>query len=552
MKTKLIALLLVAVTLLPLFGCTVDDPGTAETTTTAAETDPPPPPEIILNADGATYKLIRAEFADDDVIALAADLRTKLSEMVGDRTAFEIGEDWVRNEEEADNDALELLVGLTNRPESKEAAEALPGYKDFSISIIDNKLCIYANSAERLSEAIEYFIKHLTVTEGKLIYADGNYVGTYVYPIADMMICETPVKEYRIVISSAATSAEKQMANDLLEYIRENSGHELDIVDDSTLAAECEIIIGATKRAESANTAKEGYKIVAENKKLVISAASSAHYNVLKRTLTEKLDAAGKLESGMNVAAVDSAMDLFLKDNYAAGLVSDEVNLGVLAMLSSLEYFNDRMVYGSTELGEKWVYSNSGTYAKQTGYFDDMLKSSKKGGNCASPVNWALCEMGIVPKNDRFYGGSTGNFKSYSGDAEEYLAPYVEVFDMYDSPVTFKELYKAGKVKAGDIFLCKHHTFVYRGDESFYAAGHDGAWHTDPTANTEDDRKAVFDNWVLDFDEVSETGNKVSGKYNANYNYKVYYIVRLRDDYVPAKYRNAEGVLVDNPMLESK
>ncbi len=552
MKKRILALLLITATLLPILGCAVDAPSQAETTTTAAETAPPPPPEIILNAEGATYELIRAEFADDDVVKLVADLRTRLSALTEEATSFKISDDWVKNEEDIENDRYELLIGTTNRPQSAQAADELPGYRDFSISIIENKLCIYANSYERLKDAIEYFVDRLTFSDGKLIYAAGNYVGTYVYPMYDMMICGAPIKEFGIVIPAAASAAEKKAANDLMEYIRENSGHELDILDDSTPAKEFEILIGATNRAESANIAKEGYKIVTENKKLVISAASSAHYNAAKRALTDAFVSSAKLEAGMNISVVDSAMELFLKDNYAAGLVSDEVNLGVLAMLSSLEYFNDRMVYGSKELGEKWVYSNSGTYAKQTGYFDDMLKSSKKGGNCASPVNWALCEMGIVPKNDRFYGGSTGNFKSYSGDAEEYLAPYVEVINMYDSPVTFKELYKAGKVKAGDIFLCKHHTFVYRGDESFYAAGHDGAWHTDPTANTEDDRKAVFDNWVLAFDEVSETGEKVSGKYNANYNYKVYYIVRLRDDYVPAKYRNADGVLVDNPMVEAQ
>ncbi len=549
MKKKIIALLLVAVTLLQLVGCASNTP-IAENGTSAAETTaPPPPPEIILNADGATYKLIRSEDAEDAVVTLASELRNTLSELAGNNLAFKIDEDWVKNPEDADNDSYELLIGLTNRPESAQAAEELPGYKDFSISVIENKLCIYANSAERLGEAVNYFLGALTVVDGKLIYAEGNYVGAYAYPMADMMICDTPINEYKLVLPANAANAEKNAADELMKYIRENSGFELDIVDDSAPVTDFEILIGATNRAESANIAKEGYKLMTENKKLSISAASSAHYSAAQRALAEKLESTGKLEAGFDITAAASALDLFLTDNYAAGLISEEVNIGVLAMLSCLEYFNDRMVYGSTELGERWVYSNKGANAKQTGYFDDMLKSSKKGGNCASPVNWALCEMGIVPKDDRFYGGSSGEFKSYSGNARQYLAPYVEVTDYHAHPISFKELYESGEIKAGDIFLCKGHTFVYRGDETFYAAGHDGAWHTESDAPTEDERKAVFDNWVLAFDEVSQTGDKVSGKYNANYNYDVHYVVRLRDDYVPAKYRNADGVLVDNPMV---
>ncbi len=570
MKIKLIALVLAVLMLLPLLGCNtqpseVDPPITTpadgsvsdtstETTPadTSGDTTPLPPADIVLNAEGATYKLIRPEVVADEIVGQAAALRIKLCQLIGNLTAFSISEDWLGRDESADNDNYELLIGLTNRPESAAAAEALPGYKDFSISVIDNKICIYANTAERMGQAIDHFLSALTVTDGKIIYSGGNYVDKYVYPLANMTICDTHVKEYSIVTPAAATSAEKLLAEALAEYIRENVGVELNMVDDTAPAGQYEILIGATNRAESANAAKEGYKITTENKKLCISAVSSAHYNVAKRDLFAALETSDKLEAGLNIAAVDSALDLFLKDNYAADIATDDVNLGVLAMLSSLEYFNDRMVYGSTQLGEKWIYSNSGKYAAQTGHFDTMLKSEKKGGNCASPVNWALCEMGIVPTNDRFYGGSTGNFKSYSGNARTYLAPYVEVFDYYKNPVPFHQLYKEGKVKTGDIFLCKHHTFVYRGNESFYAAGHDGAWHTDPTVVSDDDRQAVFDNWVLGFDQVAGSGEKVAGKYNTNYNYDVYYIVRLRDDYVPAKYRNAQGELVANPMVENQ
>ncbi len=550
MKKRIVSLLLAISALMPFAGCRSDIPNETEAQSTASPETEPMVTDIVLNPDGAKFIIVRPEKADKDIISQATALRSKLiAYFDGDRDVIGISDDWVKLEEEADNDAYEILIGLTNRPESEEEKNALPGYLDWSVTVRGNKICVFAHEAERLAQAVEYFLGNLKFENGKLSYCGGDHLNTYDYPIKDLTFCGLPARNYVIVIPAKASETEEKIAQSLCSYLAEKAGVLLDIVDDSSPAADAEILIGAVDRPETANIKKEGYKLMTEGKKIIISAASSAYYYGAKDLFIEKIESEGKIAEGTEIEAVDSAMDFFLKDNYASGLIGDEVNLAVQAMLSCLEYYNDRMVYGTKNLGERWVYSNRGTYAAQTGYFDDMLTSSKKGGNCASPVNWALCDMGIVPKNDRFYGGSTGNFASYSGDAREYLAPYCEIIDMYDDPVTFKELYKAGKVQAGDIFLCKHHTFVYRGDQTFYAAGHDGAWHTEADAPTEDERKAVFDNWVLAFDEVAETGNKVSGKYNTNYNYKVYYIVRLKDDVIPEYYRNKEGKVVKNPMI---
>ncbi len=519
--------------------------------TTAPETLPPKPAQVVLKESGIPgYTVIRPERAEDAIIKQATSLRKGLLELYGgERTDIGFSDDWVKNKEDIVNDDPEILVGLTNRPESIAAASCA-GYLDYSVTVTENKIAVFAHTAERLAEAVEHVLKNTALEDGKLIYRGGDIVSVYDYPIKDLTFCGLPAKDFVIVIPEKASDSVEALAQSIREYIATESGALLEIVADSESQAEAEILIGDVDRAEVKNIKKEGYKLMAEGKKVILSAGSSAYFYAAKDLMLDKIKEEGKLEEGLKIEVVDSAMDFFLADNYASGLVKDELNLAVQAMFSCLEYFNDRMVYGSKNLGERWVYSNRGANAKQTGYFDDMLVSDKKGGNCASPVNWALCEMGIVPANDRFYGGSTGNFASYSGDAREYLAPYCEIIDMYDDPVPFNELFRAGKVKAGDIFLCKHHTFVYRGDRSFYAAGHDGAWHTEADAPTEDERKAVFDNWVLAFDEVAETGNKVAGKYNTNYTYKVYYIVRLKDDVIPAAYRNKEGKLVKNPMVE--
>ncbi len=553
MKRRIVSLLLVLITLLQFAACSSDSPTVTEATdpaSTAPETTAPIVTDITLNAEGASYTVVRPSNAKDDVIDRASTLRRYLIDLLdGDRQAIPISDDWVKDPAQTDNDNYEILVGLTNRPESESALDALPGYLDYSVTVDGNKICVTAHTVENLEKAVKYFTDNTALVDGKVIYSGKNFVSAYDYPIKDLSLCGLPAKDYVIVIPAKASDSEKKAAEALRDQLATESGALLQIVKDTEPPVDAEILIGDVDRPEIAGIAKEGYKLLTVEKKVILSVASSAYIYAAKDLMLDQIKENGKIEINTKLEVVDSAMDFFLKDNYASGLISEDVNLAVQAMLSCLEYFNDRMVYGTNNLGERWVYSNRGTYAKQTGYFDEMLVSSKKGGNCASPVNWALCEMGIVPYNDRFYGGSTGNFASYSGDARQYLTRYCEIIDMYDNPVTFKELYKAGRVQAGDIFLCKHHTFVYRGDETFYAAGHDGAWHTEADAPTEDERKAVFDNWVLAFDEVAETGNKVSGKYNTNYNYKVYYIVRLKDNVIPQYYRNKEGKLVKNPMV---
>lgn len=239
------------------------------------------------------------------------------------------------------------------------------------------------------------------------------------------------------------------------------------------------------------------------------------------------------------------AIDSFRRNSYTGNLKNCKaLSVGVLAFLGCCEYYNDRLLFG-IENGEKWVYSNSRNYVPQTGYFDDMLKGSGLGANCASPVNWAFIDLGIIPPECRFWGGNKdGNF--YFARFEKvcsYLSDACKLYN-FNEGIKFAELYKSNKIKPGDIFLCNGHTFIYRGNESFYAAGHDGAWHHDITAPTEDAKKAVFDNWVLKFNETSQYGKISDDEFNLNFNYTIYCLIRIKDDYTPEYYRNRSGELV--------
>ena len=239
-------------------------------------------------------------------------------------------------------------------------------------------------------------------------------------------------------------------------------------------------------------------------------------------------------------AAEMTAAEKFRYDNFANGKLSDKlldsVNPGVLALLSCCMYYESELQRGIS-LGQKWVYSNSSTYVPQNGTFESMVASGKYGANCAMPQAWAFIDLGIVQNGKHIYGSSTGEMANFSS-LGKYIGA-VCTLTSWEGSVKFNELYTRGEIQPGDIFLAKSHTFIYMGDNKFLAAGHDGHWHTDSSANTEDSRKAVFDSWVYDMTSCTD------------YTYTVYWQIRFKDDYVPRFYRNSEGKLVSNPLYDA-
>lgn len=255
---------------------------------------------------------------------------------------------------------------------------------------------------------------------------------------------------------------------------------------------------------------------------------------------TEATDAptAAPTEAPTQAATEPAKSDAALRtENFANGILSDKlldsVNPGVLALLSMCTYY-DSVMKRTTKEGKKWVYSNSSTYVPQSGSFDSLVKSGKVGTNCAMPQGWAFIDLGILSANAKhLYGNTSGDLANLSS-LGKYVSP-VATITSWEGTVKFNTLYNRGDVKPGDIFYAKGHTFIYLGDEKFMAAGHDGDWHTDNSAATEDSRHAVFENWICDM------------KSNSDWTYTVYWQIRFKDEYVPRFFRNKAGELVQNP-----
>ena len=164
--TLILVCLLIALPLLGLIGCdsTPDEPDTPDDPITPDEpTDPNTPVDptdtptdgIVLVADGvAQYRIVRSDFAKEDVKNLSAAFRRAIETVTGVKPALVTD-----YEDENDNaDIKEILIGKTNRPESAQLSGKLGG-AEYGYEVIGNKIVIAGASNALLEIAALSFLK---------------------------------------------------------------------------------------------------------------------------------------------------------------------------------------------------------------------------------------------------------------------------------------------------------------------------------------------------------------------------------------------------------
>jgi hypothetical protein len=174
----LLALLLTVAAALPLAGCGQDSIGDAPTQDGAdSETAPAPRHDLALIQDRDTdYVIIYPEDSSPYIRGIAKSLRETLIQRYGlSPTALRTRSDRT-NTEAADDDALEILIGMTNRRESRSVAEALEP-NSYVITSAGNKLVILGTDEYRTAEAIGRFLTDFTEhSVSSLIFSAESYV----------------------------------------------------------------------------------------------------------------------------------------------------------------------------------------------------------------------------------------------------------------------------------------------------------------------------------------------------------------------------------------
>ena len=196
-----------------------------------------------------------------------------------------------------DNGSCEILIGLTNRDASKKAKASLSTYLDYSITVDENKIAIYANTSKRLDDAIEYFASVLAFdNSGVFAYpTNKSRVDVYnSYPYPNLKLAGASIKNFSIIIPAYATRDEKDAAIDLSAWIAENSGYMPSILSDATAPKRNEIIIGCANRAECLEYGSDSaqsirYSAIIKNKKLMLYAKDSAEYELALKVFTDNI-----------------------------------------------------------------------------------------------------------------------------------------------------------------------------------------------------------------------------------------------------------------------
>ena len=96
----------------------------------------------------AQYTIIRPDEADEETIAAASKLCTQLQQKYGLNIIFTT--DYVGRNETVPTDTKEILVGLTNREESKGLR-----YLDYEIAYVNDRVVINGGSGAAVTEAVE-------------------------------------------------------------------------------------------------------------------------------------------------------------------------------------------------------------------------------------------------------------------------------------------------------------------------------------------------------------------------------------------------------------
>lgn len=247
-----LALLMLAA---PLVSC--NGGGDSETTTDGA-TDLPVTtsgiPEGYTFELTASYSVIRSEKAGESARSASIDLKNSLSELFGSDVA--ISEDWKK----AEDGALEILVGSTNREASASALSAIGEEMRYSISLSGSTVVIAASSDALIPYAVDHFLNEVIYcdSENARIYLPaGLNVVSEVF--STLAIASGGKAQYGMVYSQNATDLVKAEYVKLQSGINKILGNKTQMIKNDALSkagkyssTSLEILIGSTGHPENA------------------------------------------------------------------------------------------------------------------------------------------------------------------------------------------------------------------------------------------------------------------------------------------------------------
>jgi len=226
--------------------------GTPETTTDPNVIDgisfsPLSEPVVLYNGKDSVYTFVRPESAPDDVVSIFQRITRDFRDSHGINLACNT--DWVKPGTDT-SVTVEVLVGNNDRDETRAVMKLL-GRNDYAIVATGNKIVIAAHTAYKLSEAVEAFLKGLTVENsenGKTVLFSQNVLSRGAESTPLLIPDNEALAAYTIVYPEGSSNI-LSAANKLALQIKRAYGVELQVVSDSTSRKGPEIVVGDCSRA---------------------------------------------------------------------------------------------------------------------------------------------------------------------------------------------------------------------------------------------------------------------------------------------------------------
>lgn len=160
-----------------------------------------------------------------------------------------------KNRKSAD-DAKEILIGATYRPESAAAIEGL-GVGEYVIRAEGTRLIINGYAESNVTAAVDYFITNMIKSNSSLKYGATdanftfttaqNYLKTATYYIKSIQLLDKKLTDCQIVYPEGK-HVEKYIAQLVQRHVEMFAGMTIAVVSDATASTGPEILIGKTNR----------------------------------------------------------------------------------------------------------------------------------------------------------------------------------------------------------------------------------------------------------------------------------------------------------------
>lgn len=223
-------------------------------TTIAEETAPAAEPYTVVANGASDFVIIRPDSMDERALNAILNFRKTIKEKYS--VDITVKTDWSKENKDnntvtSDESVLEILIGDTNRAETRALAEEYPDLKcGYVIKAINGKIVIWGTDTASLTSAIDLFVAEM-LGEGS-ITVPGDYLRVWDLS-GEGMPLDLIANNYTIICPQGAPDRVWNAANLFAKNIEALSGVKPAVQADSKSSASGkEILIGNTNRAESA------------------------------------------------------------------------------------------------------------------------------------------------------------------------------------------------------------------------------------------------------------------------------------------------------------